>query len=189
MNLAEKYQKEIVPTLQQELGMTSPLAVPRIVKTVINQGIKEAAKDEEVLKKAAVELATITGQKPSVRKAKQAISGFKLSQGDTIGLSVTLRGRRMYDFLTKLFNIVLPRVRDFRGLSESHFDGQGNYTLGLKEIIVFPEIEFVKMDKSRGLEITLVTNVKNDQKAKRLLELMGLPFASEDEIKGKQKGK
>lgn len=179
LSLLKRYQEEMVPVLQKELGVKSSLAVPRVMKLVINQGLKEAAKDEAVLQKAALDLAAITGQKPAIRRARQSIAGFKLNKGDPIGLMVTLRGKRMYDFLAKLFQIVLPRVRDFRGLSVKGFDGGGNYTLGLAEESVFPEIEFVKTEKARGLEITIVTNTKDNQKAQRLLELLGAPFKKE----------
>lgn len=178
-SLLKKYREEIVPVLQKELGVKSSLAVPRAMKVVVNQGLKEAAKDEGVLQKAAVDLAVITGQKPAVRRARKSIAGFKLNKGDPVGLMTNLRGQRMYDFLAKLFNIVLPRVRDFRGLPTSGFDGHGNYTLGIEEAIVFPEIEFVKAEKTRGLEITIVTNTNSDEEARKLLELLGAPFKKE----------
>lgn len=176
LSLFEKYQKEIMPTLQKELDLSSPLAVPRIIKVVVNIGLKEAAHDEGVLKKATEELAQICGQKPQVRRAKKSIAAFKITEGNPIGLKVTLRGRRMYDFLEKFFNIVLPRVRDFRGALLSGFDGHGSYTLGLDEQMVFPEVEFTKIEKIRGLEISIVTNAGNNEKARRLLELLGMPF-------------
>lgn len=185
--LAEKYQKEVLPILQQELGLTHPLAVPRTVKVVVNVGLKEAAHDEGVLNKVSEELASITGQKPAVRRAKKSIAGFKLVEGNPIGLSVTLRGERMDDFLDKLFNVVLPRVRDFRGASTRSFDGCGNFTLGLAEQIVFPEVDFAKIERIRGLEVTIVTNAGNDEKAKRLLELLGMPFAKDDLAQSKPK--
>lgn len=175
-DLLEKYQKEIIPLLQKEMKIDNSLAVPRLVKVVVGQGLKEAAHDEGVLKKALVDLGLITGQKPSVRKAKKSISVFKLVKGDPVGLMVTLRGKRMYDFLAKILHIVLPRVRDFRGVSPSGFDGRGNYTLGIEEQIVFPEIEFVKTEKTKGLQVTIVTNAQADDKARHLLELMGMPF-------------
>lgn len=176
LSFLEKYQKEIVPILQSEFGLVSLMSVPRVIKVVINQGIARVAKDEETLKTLSQDLAQIAGQKPSIKKARKSIAGFKLVKGEAIGLTVTLRKRRMEDFLTKLFNIVLPRVRDFRGLSPSGFDGHGNYTLGIEEQTVFPEVEFGKTEKVKGLEITIVTNAQTDQKAKRLLELMGMPF-------------
>lgn len=189
-SLKQKYQQEIVPTLKKEWNLSSHLAVPRLLKVVVNVGLKEAAHDEGVLAKVAEELSKITGQKPAVRRAKKAIAGFKLTEGNPIGLVVTLRGKMMYSFLEKLFQIVLPRVRDFRGTPMSSFDGHGNYSLGIEEQIVFPEVEFVKVDKIRGLEITIVTNTRDDQKAKRLLELLGMPFASQSgaPTKGGQAG-
>lgn len=176
--LYQKYQTEILPTLQKELMIKNSLAVPRIIKAVVNVGLKEAAHDEGVLVKASEDLAQITGQKPAVRKARQSIAGFKLGQGNPVGLTVTLRGKRMYDFLDKLFNVVLPRVRDFRGAPTKSFDGQGNYTLGIEEQIVFPEAELSKGDRNKGLEVTIVTNTRQDEQTKRLLELLGMPFVN-----------
>lgn len=178
-HLAKKYQEEIVPTLKKEFGLVNILAVPKLVKVNVNVGLKEAAHDEGLLTKAVEELAAITGQKPKVCLAKKSIAAFKIVKGNPIGLTVTLRGVRMYDFLDKLLNIVLPRVRDFRGASLSSFDGQGNYTIGLEEQIVFPEIEFTKIEKTRGLEVTIVTNAGTDEKARKLLELLGVPFKKE----------
>lgn len=186
--LAERYQQEIIPLLQKEMGVVTSLAVPRLMKVVINRGIAKAAKDEELFQRAALDLAAIAGQKPLVRRAKKSIAEFKLGKGDPIGLKVTLRGKRMYDFLDKLFNIVLPRVRDFRGLSTAGFDGHGNYTLGLEEEMVFPEVEFRKTEKVRGLEISIVTNAKTDERAKRLLELLGMPFSAKGGIRVNQEG-
>jgi large subunit ribosomal protein L5 len=154
----------------------SILAKPRVLKVVVNTGIKEAAKDEGLLVKISEELAKITGQKPKICRAKKSIAGFKLTKGDPIGLKVTLRGKRMMDFLKKLFLIVLPRVKDFRGLSPKGFDGRGNYTLGIREHSIFPEIDFSKTERNFGLEITLVTNAKTDEEAKSLLESLGAPF-------------
>lgn len=176
-NLFEKYQKEIVPALSLELQTKNALALPRLVKVVINVGLKEAAHDEAVLTRAREELMVITGQKPTVRRAKKSIASFKLVRGNPIGLTVTLRGERMYNFLEKLLNIVLPRVRDFRGASASSFDGHGNYSLGIAEQIVFPEVDFAKVDKTRGLEITIVTTAKTDEAARKLLEPLGMPFS------------
>lgn len=178
--LLEKYKKEVVPTLSSELQTKNALALPRLVKVVVNVGIKEAAHDEVVLARAMEELMVITGQKPTVRRAKKSIATFKLVRGNPIGLTVTLRGERMYNFLEKLLNIVLPRVRDFRGASASSFDGHGNYSLGIAEQIVFPEVDFAKVDKTRGLEITIVTTAKTDEVARKLLEPLGMPFAKED---------
>jgi len=178
--LFEKYKKEIVPALSSELQTKNALALPRLVKVVVNVGLKEAAHDEGVLARALEELASITGQKPSVRRAKQSIAIFKLAKGNPIGLTVTLRGERMYNFLEKLLNVVLPRVRDFRGASASSFDGHGNYSLGIAEQIVFPEVDFAKIDKTRGLEITIVTTAKTDEEARKLLEGLGMPFTKEN---------
>lgn len=152
------------------------MAVPKVTKIVLNIGLKEAAHDKGVLEKAMEQLAIIAGQKPKVTRAKISIANFKLREGDVVGLAVTLRGKRMDDFMTKLFTIVLPRVRDFRGVSATAFDGRSNYTLGLSEQIVFPEIDFAKIDKVRGLEITFVTTAKNAQETRKLLELLGMPF-------------
>lgn len=174
--LLNQYRQVVVPALQKEGGLKNVFAVPRMVKVVVNVGLAEAAHKEGILTKVSEELASITGQRPALRRAKKSIAGFKLTKGDPIGLIVTLRGKRMYEFLDKLFNIVLPRVRDFRGLSSLGFDGSGNYTLGLEEQIVFPEVEFAKVEKIRGLEVTIVTNAKTDERAKRLLELLGMPF-------------
>lgn len=175
MNLKQHYQDEVVPKLMSEFGIPNKLAVPRIIKVVLNIGLKEAVSDKGVLEKTSAWLGVITGQKPKVTRAKISIANFKVRAGDAVGLTVTLRGGRMYDFLTKLINIVLPRVRDFQGVPTKAFDKGGNYTLGLSEQIVFPEIEYSQIDKVRGLEVTLVTN-SNAKIAQRLLELLGLPF-------------
>lgn len=177
--LLEKYHYQIVPALQKEWELKTPMAVPRLLKIVVNIGIKEGISDKEALKKASEELALITSQKPQIRRAKKSIASFKLVKGAPIGLKVTLRGKRMYDFLDKLCTIVLPRVRDFHGLSPKGFDGRGNYTLGLAEQIVFPEVDYEKVNKVRGLEITIITNAETDEKAKRLLDLLGMPFKKE----------
>lgn len=176
-NLKKKYQKEIGPKLAKELGLKNILAVPKVEKVVINLGIGEGAGNKEVVEKAGQNLAIITGQKPKIARARVSIAGFKLRAGDPIGLVVTLRGERMYDFLEKLFKIVLPRLRDFQGLPIKGFDGRGNYNLGIAEYTVFPEIDYSKVDKVRGLQITIITNTDDNQKAKRLLELLGMPFA------------
>lgn len=172
----EKYKKEILPQLVKELGLNNLLAAPRVEKVVVNVGLKEGADDKEVLTSASQILSLITGQKPKLARAKKAIAGFKLQAGDPIGLTVTLRGRRMFDFLEKLFKIVLPRMRDFQGVSNRSFDGRGNYSLGIPEQIVFPEVDYTKVDKVRGLEITVVTTTDSDKQAKKLLTLMGMPF-------------
>lgn len=176
MSFREYYQEEVVPKLTKELNLPNPLAVPRVIKVVLNIGLKEASSDKKVLENVSLQLASITGQKPKVTRAKRAIAAFKIQAQDPIGLAITLRKKRMYDFLEKLIKIVLPRIRDFRGLSRQSFDGRGNYTLGLVEQIVFPEIDFGKIDKMRGLEITITTNAKNDQAAEKLLEYLGMPF-------------
>lgn len=176
MTLEEQYQKEVIPKLLKEGGYKSPMAVPRLVKAVLNIGLKEGASDKKVLETVGAQLAAIVGQKPKITRAKRAIASFKIQAGDTIGLAVTLRRKRMYNFVEKLIKIVLPRLRDFRGVSRQSFDGRGNYTLGIDEQIVFPEIDFAKIDKIRGLEITIVTNSKSNKEAERLLELMGFPF-------------
>ncbi len=176
MNLNEKYQKEIVPSLQKKLGVKSPMAVPRIIKVVINIGLKEAKDDKKILDVVGAQISAISGQKPKINRARKSIAGFKLGKGQPIGMSVTLRGGRAYNFLEKLFAIVLPRVRDFSGVGTNCFDGDGNYNLGISEQIVFSEIDFAKIDKVRGLQITIVTNAKDDKKARLLLEELGMPF-------------
>jgi len=178
-NLQEKYREEIRPKLAKEFGLKNTLAVPLVEKVVINMGLGEGAQDKGLIEKVSEELKVITGQKPKINKARMAIAGFKIREGDPIGLMVTLRNKRMYNFLEKLFKIVLPRVRDFHGVSISSFDGQGNYNLGISEQIVFPEIDYAKVDKIRGFQITIVTNTDNEVQAKRLLEEMGMPFAKE----------
>lgn len=178
-NLKEKYQKEIAPKLAKELGLANVLAVPKMEKIVVNIGLGEASQDKKILEAAKEDMAIVTGQRPKVAVARQSIAGFKLRKGQPIGLMVTLRGQRMYDFFEKLVKIVLPRLRDFQGVSLKSFDGRGNYSLGVPEQIVFPEVDYSKVDKVRGLEITIVTNAKTDEKAKRLLELFGMPFAKE----------
>lgn len=176
MNLQEKYQQEVVPALMEEFGMKNKMAVPKIKKIVANIGIKEGAKDKGALEKATEQLRQITGQKPKISPAKKSIANFKIREGDPIGLTVTLRGKRMYDLLTKLIAVVLPRVRDFHGVPRRSFDGRGNYTLGFAEQIVFPEIDYAKIDRIRGLELTLVIEGSNAKISERLLELMGMPF-------------
>lgn len=175
-NLKKQYQDKIATKLAKELGLKSVLAAPKMEKIIINVGLSEAMDDKKILATVSQELAMITGQKPKVAKARQSIAGFKLRAGQPIGLMVTLRGQRMYDFFEKLVKVVLPRLRDFQGVSLKSFDGQGNYSLGLPEQIVFPEIDYAKVDKVRGLEVTIVTNAKTDEKAKKLLALLGMPF-------------
>jgi large subunit ribosomal protein L5 len=178
-NLRKKYLNEVAPELKKGLGAKSLMAVPKIVKVVVSVGLKEAKDDKKVLETAMEQLAVITGQKPKLCRAKNSIAGFKLGKGQPIGICVTLRGERAFAFLEKLFNVVLPRVRDFSGISQTAFDGQGNYNLGIAEQIVFPEIDYSKVDRVRGLQITIVTNTKKDEVARLLLEKLGAPFAKE----------
>jgi large subunit ribosomal protein L5 len=170
------YENNVRPALQQRFEYTTPMAIPRLVKVVVNQGLGEARDDSKLLDKAAKELAIITLQKPIVTKAKKSVSNFKLRQGMSIGLKVTLRGERMYTFLEKLLNVALPRIRDFRGINPNSFDGRGNYNLGIKEQAVFPEITFDMIDQVRGMDVTVVTTAKNDEEARALLEALGFPF-------------
>ena len=174
--LKETYLKEIAPAIAKEFGIGNPMAIPKIAKVVINMGIGEGATNAKVLDTAADELRAITGQKPVVTKAKQSVAAFKLRQGMSIGTMVTLRGERMYEFLDRLITIALPRVRDFRGVSAKAFDGRGNYTLGVRDQLIFPEIDFNKVDKARGMNITIVTTAPNDEQARALLKAMGMPF-------------
>lgn len=174
--LKEKYQNEVVPTLMKELDLHNVMQVPRITKVVVNIGLGEALDNPKALEAASGDLAKITGQKPVITKARKSIAAFKLREGRAIGTMVTLRGERMWSFLDRLMNIVLPRVRDFRGVSAEAFDGRGNYTLGLREQIIFPEIEYDKVDKVRGMEITIVTTAPTDDQAVKLLQLLGMPF-------------
>jgi large subunit ribosomal protein L5 len=174
--MKERYQKEISPALMKALGLTNIMQIPRIIKVVVNIGLGEAMDNPKALDAAVIDLTTITGQKPVVTKARKSIANFKLREGRAIGTAVTLRGDRMWAFLDRLMNIVLPRVRDFRGVSPNSFDGRGNYTLGLREQIIFPEIEYDKVDKVRGLEITIVTSATTDEQAAALLQLLGMPF-------------
>jgi large subunit ribosomal protein L5 len=175
-NLETKYQKEVVPALFKDLHLTNMMQVPRVQKVVVNIGLGEALDNPKALEAAVGDLTQIVGQKPVVTKARKSIANFKLREGRQIGAMVTLRGERMWDFLDRLMNIVLPRVRDFRGVSAEAFDGRGNYTLGLREQIIFPEIEYDKVDKVRGLEITIVTTAPSDDQATLLLQLLGMPF-------------
>lgn len=176
MNSFNEIHQKAVSTLQEELGVKNRLAIPRMTKIVLNVGVKDAAQNKSVLEHVVADLIVITGQKPKTNRAKKSIAAFKLRQGDPIGVSCTLRGKRMQDFFQKFVSIVLPRVRDFRGVSATSFDGQGNYTIGISEQIVFPEIDYTKIDKVRGLEVTIVTSAKDDKIARRFLELLGVPF-------------
>lgn len=174
--LYEKYIKEIVPELQKELGIKNKMAVPRLEKIVINMGVGEATQNIKLLDAAKVELSLITGQWPATARAKKSISAFKVRKGQPIACFVTLRGKRMYEFFDRLVNIVLPRVRDFKGVSPHSFDGRGNYTLGMKDQLVFPEIDYTKVEKPKGMNITFVTTAKNDKEAYLLLKKLGMPF-------------
>ncbi len=174
--LKERYQNDVVPKLMEQFGFKSPMRAPRIEKIVVNQGLGEAIANPKVVELAATELGMITGQKAVIRRARKAISNFKLRQGVAIGASVTLRGARMYEFLDRLTSVALPRVRDFRGVPTKSFDGQGNYTLGVKEQIIFPEIDYDKVDKIRGMNITICTTARTDEEGLELLRLMGMPF-------------
>jgi large subunit ribosomal protein L5 len=174
--LKEQYLKEIVPALQKKFQYKSVMQVPKVEKVVINMGVGEAVQNSKTLDGAVEDLTLISGQKPVVTRAKKSIAGFKLREGMPIGVKVTLRGERMYHFLDKLINVALPRVRDFRGVSPKSFDGRGNYTLGLKEQLIFPEISYDKVDKVRGMDIVLVTTAQTDEEARELLAEMGMPF-------------
>lgn len=174
--LQEKYQKEVVPALMQRFAYKNIMEVPRLEKTVINMGVGDAIQDAKALDVAVGDMTKITGQKPIVTRAKKSIANFKLRQGMAIGCKVTLRGKRMYEFLDKLMNIALPRVRDFRGVSGKAFDGRGNYALGIKEQLIFPEIEYDKVEKIRGMDVIVVTTARTDEEAKELLRAMGMPF-------------
>ena len=174
--LRERYEKEVIPALKKEFGYTNVMAVPKIQKVVVNMGLGEATANAKIIDVGSAELASITGQKPVVRRAKKSIAQFKVRKGQPVGTSVTLRGERMYEFLDRLMTIALPRVRDFRGVSPRGFDGRGNFTLGLRDQLLFPEIDYLKVDKSRGMNVSVVTTAKTDQEARKLLQLMGMPF-------------
>ncbi|RJR16065.1 50S ribosomal protein L5 [Candidatus Microgenomates bacterium] len=179
MQLGTHYQNDIKPALQQELNIVNVMAVPKLTKIVVNVGLGEALADKKVLDRVSEQLMVITGQKPAITRSKMSISSFKLRAGEAIGMKVTLRGARMYDFFEKLTRIVLPRVRDFRGIPKKGFDGSGNYNLGISDQTIFPELEYDKIDKMRGLEITFVTTAKNDTAGFALLSKLGLPFEKE----------
>ena len=174
--LQEKYKSEIIKKLQEELGIKNPQAVPLLKKIIINMGVRDALSDKKNIEREAELLGQIAGQKPKVTKAKKAISSFKLREGDQIGLVVTLRGKRMYDFYQKLTNIVFPRFRDFHGVKKESFDGHGNFTLGFSETAVFPEVDPSKIDRIQGLEISIITNAKNNERGFALLKALGMPF-------------
>jgi len=174
--LRVRFEKEVAPALLKELELENPMSVPRLHKIVVNVGVGEATQNAKILDPAVNELGQITGQKPVVTRAKKSIAAFKVRQGQSIGAMVTLRGDRMYEFLDRLVNIVLPRVRDFRGVSTKSFDGRGNYTLGLHDQLIFPEIDYAKVDKLKGMNVTIVTTAQNDNQARSLLKHMGMPF-------------
>ena len=174
--LREKYVGEVVPALKNEFGYKNVMAIPKIEKVVVNMGLGEATQNAKVIDVAVDELARITGQKAVIRRAKKSIAQFKVRQGMPVGATVTLRGTRMYEFLDRLLSIALPRVRDFKGISPKGFDGRGNYTLGLRDQLLFPEIDYMKVDKARGMNVSVVTTAKTDEECRKLLQLIGLPF-------------
>ena len=174
--LKERFKKEIAPALAKELGTTNPMAVPRLHKVVVNMGVGEATQNAKLLDPLVRDLTEITGQKPVITKAKKSIAAFKVREGMSIGAMVTLRGDRMYEFLDRLINIALPRVRDFRGVSTKSFDGRGNYTLGLRDQLIFPEIDYAKVEKLKGMNVTIVTTARDDNQARALLKHLGMPF-------------
>jgi large subunit ribosomal protein L5 len=174
--LKERYDSEVIPALKKEFGYTNVMAVPKIEKVVVNMGLGEATSNVKIIETGSDELARITGQKPVTRRSKKSIAQFKVRKGQPVGTCVTLRGERMYEFLDRLMSIALPRVRDFRGVSPKGFDGRGNFTLGLKDQLLFPEIDYMKVDKSRGMNVSVVTTARTDQEARKLLQLIGMPF-------------
>jgi large subunit ribosomal protein L5 len=174
--LKEKYVKEVIPALTKEFGYKNVMAVPKIEKVVVNMGLGEATANAKIIDTGSDELARITGQKPVARRAKKSIAQFKVRKGQPVGTMVTLRGERMWEFLDRLVGIALPRVRDFKGVSPRGFDGRGNYTLGLRDQLLFPEIDYMKVDKARGMNVSVVTTAKTDQEARKLLQFIGMPF-------------
>jgi large subunit ribosomal protein L5 len=174
--LRERYEKEVTAALKKEFGYTNVMAIPKIQKVVVNMGLGEATSNAKIADVGADEIGRITGQKPVVTRSKKSIAQFKLRKGMPIGTMVTLRGERMWDFLDRLMSVALPRVRDFRGVSPKGFDGRGNFTLGLKDQLIFPEIDYMKVDKSRGMNISVVTTAKTDEESRKLLQLLGMPF-------------
>ena len=176
LRIRERYKQEIVPALMEEFDYQGPMQVPRVVKVVVNVGVGEALDNAKALDNAVRDISVITGQSPIITRARKSIAGFKLREGRAIGVKVTLRGQRMYDFLDRLFNVALPRQRDFRGVSPDAFDGRGNYTLGLVEQLIWPEISYDSIDKLRGMEISIVTTAQTDEEGRRLLTLLGMPF-------------
>ncbi|MBW8862220.1 MAG: 50S ribosomal protein L5 [Acidobacteria bacterium] len=174
--LKAKYQTEVIPALQKEFGYKNVMAVPKIEKVVVNMGLGEATGNAKIIDTGADELARITGQKPVTRRAKKSIAAFKVRKGMPVGTMVTLRGERMWEFLDRLMSIALPRVRDFKGVSPRGFDGRGNYTLGLRDQLLFPEIDYMKVDKARGMNVSVVTTARTDEEARKLLQFIGMPF-------------
>ncbi len=174
--LKDKYQTDVVPALRKEFGYKNVMAVPKIEKVVVNMGLGEATSNVKIIDTGSDELARITGQKPVTRRSKKSIAAFKVRKGQPVGTSVTLRGERMWEFLDRLMNIALPRVRDFKGVSPKGFDGRGNYTLGLRDQLLFPEIDYMKVDKARGMNVSVVTTAKTDEEARKLLQFIGMPF-------------
>jgi large subunit ribosomal protein L5 len=174
--LREKYTKEVIPVLRKEFGYSNVMAVPKIAKVVVNMGLGEGTQNAKIVDTGAEELTKITGQRASITRATKSIAQFKVRKGMPIGAMVTLRGERMYEFVDRLISIALPRVRDFRGVSARGFDGRGNYTVGLRDQLIFPEIDYLKVDKARGMNISFVTTAKTNEEARRLLQLMGMPF-------------
>ncbi len=172
----EQYTKEVSPALKKEFGYTNIMAIPKLQKIVVNMGLGEAAQNAKIINTGVEELGLITGQKPTIRRATKSIAQFKLREGVPVGVKVTLRGEIMYEFLDRLISIALPRVRDFRGISPKGFDGRGNYTLGLRDQLIFPEIDYMKVDNNRGMNVSVVTTAKTDEEGRRLLKLMGMPF-------------
>jgi len=174
--LRDKYTKDVIPALKKEFGYTNVMAVPKISKVVVNMGLGEATSNAKLIDVGADELARITGQRPVTRRSKKSIAAFKVRKGQPVGTMVTLRGERMWEFLDRLMTIALPRVRDFKGVSPKGFDGRGNYTLGLKDQLLFPEIDYMKVDKARGMNVSVVTTAKTDEEARKLLQFIGMPF-------------
>jgi large subunit ribosomal protein L5 len=177
--LKTKYNAEIRPALIERFGLSTPMQAPKIMKVTVNMGVGDAKQDSKMLEQAQEQLATITGQRPNIRRARKSIAQFRLREGMPVGLTVTLRGDRMYEFLDRLFSVAMPRIRDFRGVKPRAFDGRGNYTLGVKEQIIFPEINYDEIDQTRGLDITITTNGCTDEESFALLEALGMPFAKE----------
>ena len=180
--LQEKYQKQIIPALMEEFGFTNPMRVPRVEKIIVNMGLGEAVQQPNVIETAVAEMVAITGQKPVVTRARRSIAGFKLREGMPIGVKVTMRNQRMFYFLERLIYVALPRVRDFKGVSDTAFDGHGNYSLGIREQIIFPEIDYDTVNKIRGMNVTIVTTAENDEQARALLRRLGMPFKRRHEV-------